>query len=139
MPDQSAISHAARVLAAVDLGARADAALRDHLTQNRRLSPPEKRGIARAVFAYCRWRQWLDARSSPPQRLAAAMKLQSGFDADEKSVKPETLAVRAVPAWLWDELPPLDAPGKTAWLRQLQREPALWLRARPGTAATLAQ
>ena len=29
----------------------------------------------------------------------------------------------------------VDTPAKAAFLRQLQREPALWLRARPGTAA----
>ncbi len=139
MPEQSAISHATRVLAAVDNGVRADLALRDHIAQHRHLSPPEKRTIARAVFAYFRWQQWLDARQSPPQRLAAALKLQAGFETDEKSIKPEALAARAVPAWLWDELPPLDAPGKAAFLRQLQREPVLWLRARPGTAATLAK
>jgi 16S rRNA (cytosine967-C5)-methyltransferase len=139
MPEQSSISHAARVLAAVADGARADAALRDHIAQNRRLSPAEKRAIARAVFAHFRWQQWLDARQSLPQRLAAGLDLQRRFDADEKAVKPEALVARAVPAWLWDELPPLDAPAKTAFLRQLQREPPLWLRARPGTAAALAQ
>jgi hypothetical protein len=37
------------------------------------------------------------------------------------------LAVRAVPAWLAAEM---DLPHD--YLRQLQRDPALWLRARPG-------
>jgi 16S rRNA (cytosine967-C5)-methyltransferase len=60
--------------------------------------------------------------------------LQQRFTADPKSIKPQTLAARAVPPWL---APEMDLPAD--YLRQLQREPALWLRARPGAAATLAQ
>ncbi len=59
--------------------------------------------------------------------------LAERFKADEKSIKPETLAARAVPDWLREEM---DLP--VGYLRQLQREPALWLRARPGSAARLA-
>jgi 16S rRNA (cytosine967-C5)-methyltransferase len=133
------LNHAALVLAAVAAGARADVALREHFAQHRHLSPAEKRAVTRTVFAHSRWRQWLGLRESPQRQLAAALDLQRRFDADEKSVKSEALAARAVPAWLWDELPALDAPAKAAWLRQLQREPVLWLRARPGTATALAK
>ena len=66
------------------------------------------------------------------------------FTADPKTVKAETLAVRAVPAWLWDELvlaadPAAATAFKADYLRQLQRDPALWLRARPGKRAELAK
>jgi 16S rRNA (cytosine967-C5)-methyltransferase len=143
MSNQSAISQATRVLAAVDQGARADVALREHLAGDRRLSPAEKRAVTRTVFAYFRWLRWLDPQQSPPQRLAEALKIQARFDADEKSAKPEALAARAVPDWLWSELEfptkPDGTAAKTVFLRQLQREPALWLRARLGQAAALAQ
>jgi 16S rRNA (cytosine967-C5)-methyltransferase len=125
MSSQSALSHAARVLAAVDRGERADAALREHLAGNRRLSPAEKRAVTHAVFAHFRWLQWLDPKLSPPQRIAEAMKIQARFDNDEKSAKPEALAARAVPDWLWGELDfsatSDGAEAKTAFLRQLQR------------------
>jgi 16S rRNA (cytosine967-C5)-methyltransferase len=133
-PDASALAHAARVVASVAPDLPADAALRRYLFNARRLGPREKRAVSRAVFAYFRWREWLDGRTPLPKQLEQAAALQARFAADEKSIKPETLAARAVPGWLRDEM---DLPA--GYLRQLQREPALWLRARPGTAAKLAR
>lgn len=134
MPDSATLNHAARVLASVAADLPADAALRRYLYLARRLGPREKRAISRAVFAYFRWYQWLDEKTSLQKRLEQAATLQQRFDADEKSVKPETLAARAVPEWLAGEM---ELPKE--YLRQLQREPALWLRARPGTAGKVAR
>ncbi len=132
MPDSTTLNHAARVLASVADDLPADAALRRYLYGARRLGAPEKRAISRAVFAYFRWRQWLDARDSLQKQVGEAEGLQARFNADDTAIKVEALAARAVPAWVHGEmeLPP-------AYLRQLQREPALWLRARPGEAARL--
>ena len=74
------------------------------------------------------------AQGFPAKQLADAWALHERFTADPKSIKPEALAARAVPAWLRDELEVTPE-----FLRQIQREPALWLRARPGTAPTLAE
>lgn len=134
MPDPTSLNHAARILASLDAGQRADLALREFFEAHRRFEPREKRAISQLVFAYFRWLRWLDARTSLQQRLDAATQLQARFSADEKSVKAETLAARAVPEWLAGEVE-LSAD----YLRQLQREPALWLRARPGRAAPLAK
>jgi len=134
MIESSTLNNAARVLATVTPELPADAALRRYLGLARRLGPREKRAISRAVFTYCRWLQWLDAGASAQKQLEQADTINARFVADPKSVKPETLAARAVPAWLRDEM---ELP--TAYLQQLQREPALWLRARPGTAAALAR
>ena len=134
MPDSATLNHAARILATVAPDMPADAALRRYLYGAKRLGAREKRAVSRAVFGYFRWLQWLDAKASFQKQLEQSSALQERFDADEKSIKPETLAARAVPAWLRDEmeLPP-------AYLRQLQREPSLWLRARPGSAGRLAR
>jgi 16S rRNA (cytosine967-C5)-methyltransferase len=133
MPDQAVLNQAALVLAAVAGGQRADLALHAYLAGRRRGSWRERREIAAAVFAYYRWMPWLD-RSVPPQRqLGQALALGERFAQDEDSVKPEALAARAVPDWLRAEM---DLPAE--FLRQLQREPALWIRARPGTRAALA-
>lgn len=134
MPDSATLNHAARVLASITRELRADTALRQYLYHARRLGPREKRAISRTVFAYFRWYQWLDPKTSLQKQLEAAMALQEKFAADEKSLKVEALAARAVPEWLHGEM---DLPAD--YLRQLQREPALWLRARPGTAAKLAR
>jgi 16S rRNA (cytosine967-C5)-methyltransferase len=134
MPDSATLNHAARVLAAVNPDTPADAALRSYLYHARRLEARDKREVSRAVFRYFRWLQWLDRKSSFQKQLEEAAALQERFDADPKTLKPETLAARAVPAWLAEEM---ELP--TAYLRQLQREPSLWLRARPGSAARLAR
>ncbi len=144
MPDQATLNHAAQVLAGISADQRADTALRFYFEGRRYLQPPVKRVISHTVFVYFRWLSWLDSKASPQKRLEQAVALHERFMADPKSVKAETLAVRAVPAWLWTELDfPADAAGETTakadYLRQLQRDPALWLRARPGKGAALAK
>jgi 16S rRNA (cytosine967-C5)-methyltransferase len=134
VPDQATLNHAAQVLATVSTTQRADSALRAYFERHRYLQPPARRHISQTVFVYFRWLSWLDAKASPQRRLAQAVELQERFAKDPKSIKTETLAVRAEPDWLASEmeLPP-------DYLRQLQRDPALWLRARPGTADALAK
>jgi 16S rRNA (cytosine967-C5)-methyltransferase len=132
--DSATLNHAARVLGSIAPDLPADAALRRYLYAAKRLGGREKRAISRAVFTYFRWWRWLDPKSSLQKQVAEASALQKRFDADERSIKPEALAAKAVPDWLRDEM---ELPA--GYLRQLQREPALWLRARPGTAAKLAR
>ena len=134
MPDQSTFNHAAQILAGIADDPRADAALRSYFETRRYLGPREKRAISHAIFAYFRWLQWLDPKTSPQKRVEQALELQERFLADPKSVKSETLAARAVPAWLAGEME--ITPD---YLRQLQREPALWLRAHPGRRGALAK
>ena len=133
MPDSATLNHAARVLASIDRELPADAALRRYLYGARRLGGREKRAISQAVFAYFRWLQWLDAKASFQKQVEQAATLQERFAADEKSIKAEALAARAVPSWLHEHM---DLPPD--YLRQVQRQPALWLRARPGTGRKLA-
>ncbi len=163
MPDQATLNHAAQILASISADQRADLALRFYFEEHRYLQPPLKRAISHTVFVYFRWLSWLDPKSPPQKRLAHALTLHERFTADPKSVKAETLAALAVPQWLWAELDfPAEAPrdsssevplsgtkedpapksppsAKAEYLRQLQRDPALWIRARPGTADALAK
>ena len=122
------------MLATIEPGMPADAALRRYLYNAKRLGAREKRAVSRAVFGYFRWWRWLDPKASFQKQVEQSATLQERFSTDEKSIKPETLAARAVPDWLREEMDP-----PTAYLRQLQREPALWLRARPDSAAHLAK
>ncbi len=138
MPDQATLNHAAQVLAAISSDQRADTALRFYFEGHRYLQPPAKRAISHAVFVYYRWFSWLDPKDAPQKRVEHAMAMHERFMADPKTIKAEALAVRAVPAWLWAELD-LTADAKSDYLRQLQRDPALWLRARPGKRSALAK
>ena len=163
MPDQATLNHAAQILASISADQRADLALRFYFEEHRYLQPPLKRAISHTVFVYFRWLSWLDPKSPPQKRLAHALTLHERFTAEPKSIKAETLAALAVPQWLWSELDfpveshsdsPSEVPlsgtkegnsqkattsAKADYLRQLQRDPALWIRARPGTADALAK
>ena len=129
MSDSSILNNAARILKLVQAGTPADQALRESLTQTRHYTAPgDRRGISRAVFTYYRWWRWLNEKESPQKQLAAALELQERFNKNPDSIKPAALAARAVPDWLKAEMDALPA----AWLQQLQREPALWIRTKQG-------
>ena len=134
MIDSATLNRAAHVLRRVTEDTPADAALRAELAANRRLRPDERRAVTRAVFAYYRWLQWLDRREPLQSQVAAAQALQARFDKNPAGIKPETLAERAVPVWLREVFAP-----SADYLRQLQREPALWLRTRTGQTAAFAR
>ncbi len=134
MSESSILNNAARILKLVAEGTPADQALRDSLTQTRHYTAPgERRGISRAVFTYYRWWRWLSESDSPQKQLTAALDLQARFNANPASIKTEALARRAVPDWLKAEMDNIPA----EWLLQLQREPALWIRAKAGTGVEL--
>lgn len=128
----SAISHAARVIDSLRPGLHADAALRQYFAYWNRLGPREKRAISHATFVYFRWLGWLDRKSSPQKRIAAALELQARFDQNPASIKTEAIAALALPEWSRDEV---TFPAES--LRLLQAPPALWLRAQTSAANTL--
>jgi 16S rRNA (cytosine967-C5)-methyltransferase len=135
MIDQALLNHAAGVLKTISADQRADTALRYYFERHGYIQPPARRVISHAVFVYFRWFQWLDEKASPQKRLEQAQGLHERFTADPKSIKAEALAALAVPDWLKTELSDLPAD----YFRQLQRDPALWLRARPGQVHRLAK
>lgn len=132
VPPSKILTHAAHVVVASQ-ARPADAALRAYLAERDRLSGAEKREVSRAVFAYFRWLRWVDPKEPLPAGIGRALALQDAFARDPGTVKPEALAARAVPGWLGEEM---ELP--VAFLRELQREPVLWLRARSGTGGELA-
>ena len=133
MSASSTLNRAARILALVSPRATADSVLRRELAPRRDLTPAERRAIARAIAAYFRWLNWLDPKASPQRRVEAALGWQARFDANPAAIKSEALAARAVPEWLAAEMDAIP----DAWLRSLQRDPALWIRARSQFAGSL--
>ncbi len=106
----------------------ADAVLRSTLRSSL-LRPEQKRLISRSVFLYYRWLGWLDQA----QPLRGQLEYADELAGQLPSIPDEDLAARALPAWAKEacDLSP-------ALLRELQGEPRLWLRARPGTSSDLA-
>ena len=112
----------------------ADAALREGLKRHRGLAPGQAREITESVFAFYRWRGWVEEHPHLTEQLRLASELARRFASKPGSFSDAELAARAVPAWTSAELA-----VSPAWLRALQRPPRLWLRARPGQGRVLAQ
>ena len=112
----------------------ADAVLRLELKGRRDLRPEERTAVSKAVFAYYRWRGWLDERKPVRDQLKCALELAQGYAREPQSFSDAELLARAVPGWLATMMR-----VTVSWVRALQREPRLWLRARPGQGQALAE
>jgi 16S rRNA (cytosine967-C5)-methyltransferase len=89
---------------------------------------------AQAVFALFRWHGWLDESQTFSDQVQKALALRERFDETPGSFSDEELLTRAVPSWVSGQMN-----IKPAWVQALQREPKLWLRARPGRGRELAE
>jgi len=142
MPSNPTIHRAARVIQTIGPGKPADRALRDAFVANRGLPSGERRAIAAAVFTYFRWVGWLNEKESIQAGLNKALDLQRRFDADPKMVKDATLAARAVPPWVMEEIDFGDGAEanqrKSAWVHSLHTPAPLWIRSRPSQSPVLA-
>ena len=112
----------------------ADAVLRAELKRQSGLAPELGAAVARAVFAWFRWRGWLDEAQPFADQAQNALVLQERFNTAPESFSDDELLMRAVPSWVSEQME-----IKPTWVRALQREPKLWLRARPGKGRELAE
>jgi len=107
--------------------------LREALHSRRVPSSEETREISRAVFAYYRWFGWLDHQRSLSGQIKYALELVQAFAERPESFSDEKLVERSVPSWVREEME-----VSPAWVRAIQVEPRLWLRARRGQGRALA-
>jgi 16S rRNA (cytosine967-C5)-methyltransferase len=112
----------------------ADDVLRQVLREARGVSPEQAREASAAVFAYYRWQGWLDRGRPLLHRIDDAMELAHAYARNPEAIPEAELRARAIPAWAAEE-----ANVTVGWLRALQAEPRLWVRARVGTGAELAR
>lgn len=125
---------AARVIRAADRDHPADGVLRDILKAQREMSPEERTGISEGVFAYYRWRGWLEPTRPVHDQIEHALRLAGQYRSNPQIFTDEQLMARAVPGWL---AAVMDV--SPAWARALQTPPRLWLRARRGEGRRLAE
>ena len=110
-----------------------DRVLRETLRAMRGLRAEDSRVISRAVFAFFRWHGWLDECEPVRARLRRALELAEYFAFRPETFSDDELVERAVPAWAREVM------GVSAtWVRTIQAEPELWLRARKGQGQVLA-
>ncbi len=112
----------------------ADAVLREELKAARNVMPQDARAISETVFNYYRWRGWLDLEKPLEVQIRKARELAADFGEHPESFGDSTLVERAVPAWVREQV---DV--TSAWVRVIQSEPKLWLRARQGQGAQLCE
>lgn len=112
----------------------ADLLLRQTLARRKRLTRGDSAWISRAVFSFYRWQNWLPTDVPLPRRIQGALELADRFAANPEEVDAGELAERALPAWPAEQLAVTPA-----WVRSLQADPVLWLRARKSVVADLAR
>jgi len=125
---------AAEVIRSVSREKPADAALREVLKRQRDLPPFDSAEISRTVFRHYRWFGWIRDERNLEIKLRAARLLEDRFRVNAADIPMAELRAKAVPAWVLEEM---DA--RQDWLRSLQGEPKLWLRAKRGQGRGLAQ
>jgi len=111
----------------------ADAALREVLRRQRDLPPFDAAEASRTVFRHYRWLGWLREERNLEAKFRVARVLEGRFQSNPKSLSFAELRAKAVPAWVAEEMDLSEG-----WLRSLQAEPKLWLRAKRGQGRALA-
>ena len=125
---------AAEIIAKSDRQHPADSVLRIELKRQTTLSRSESREISRAVFTYFRWFGWLDPQKPLAGNIFVAQQLVERFARDPKRFSDDELLSKTIPAWAKESV---DVSPE--WLRTLQSEPKLWLRAKHGQAARISE
>lgn len=110
----------------------ADAALREVLREMRNLPPFDAAEVSRSVFNYYRWHAWTREDRGADAAMHSARKLADRFRNDPNSFQVAELRAKVVPVWTLDAMEVNEA-----WLRSLQGEPTLWLRAKRGMSEVL--
>lgn len=112
----------------------ADGVLREHLRTTRGWTKAETAQASRAVFSFYRWGGWLDGSLKLESQIRSALEFADEFARRPHAFPDAELLARTLPEWVNDALP-----VSAAWLRVIQAEPTLWLRAKPGRAQSLTQ
>ena len=136
MPESppSASELAERVIRAADREHPADDRLRAELRAQRSLSRETGAQVSKLVFSYFRWLGWLDRGSPVRERINHAWDLAERYAAQPESFTDAELLARAVPDWVTTVMKP-----SADWVRALQAEPRLWLRAHRGQGRAVAE
>lgn len=114
-----------RVIAEANAKRPADRLLRQALSEAKFHFVEDRNQASDALFAYYRWLGWLEEEESPKHRILRARDLDQRNRQHEGGFDAKSLAERAIPAWIHGFME-----VETPWLRQLQRPPVLWIRAR---------
>lgn len=108
----------------------ADGVLRVVIRDAGHVGKESARDLSRLIFGYYRWQAFLTTGRTLEFGLHESEDLVRRFVEQPGGFSNEELK-RAVPEWVFAEMDEVP----TAWLKSLQGEPRLWLRARTGNSA----
>jgi len=124
---------AAKVVAKASREHPADAVLRAEFKAAHGLARSDAGAVSRGVFVHFRWLGWTDESGSLEQRITQALEIAARFERSPASVSDSELLQKTIPEWAREQIE-----VSAAWVRTLQSNPKIWLRARPGRAGELA-
>lgn len=124
---------AATIIEKADRPHPADSVLREKLKAEKGLTRDESKIVSHAVFSYFRWFGWLN-QSSIESAVDRALEYDKSFSMNPESFADAELQSKTVPLWVNEFV---DVSPQ--WLRSLQREPSLWLRAKVGAGDRVAR
>jgi 16S rRNA (cytosine967-C5)-methyltransferase len=122
-----------RVIGRASCDRPADGLLREELKAQRGFSREQGALASKVVFAWFRWRGWLDENEAIRDQAERALRLTKRFARDPKVFSDAELMERAVPEWVGTEIEVTPA-----WARTIQGEPRLWLRTKRAQGEVLA-
>ena len=132
IPDVSTISLAVKVIRNASVTDPADRVLRSVLRAQKGLPRGASAEVASMVFKYFRWKGWLKPEDRLEDQIAEAVNIAERWGRRPDNFSPVELRAKAIPAWALDEIT-----FSPTWIRTLQEDPILWLRARRGHADPL--
>lgn len=131
-PKQIIVAAAQTVIERADSRHPADAELRKYFKNGSPQDRSFSSEIAEHVFAFYRWRGWLEEDAKLSDQIVAAYRRDKQFRDNKIRTNAAELRAHAVPGWVASQL---RAP--TGWLQSLQIRPVLWIRARAERPARL--
>jgi 16S rRNA (cytosine967-C5)-methyltransferase len=123
--------YAAKIISAASKTKPADGLLRTEL-KNSSLSRSESSDVAEMVFAFFRWRGWVNSNAAVQDQIIDALELDRRFQKHPETFADDNLE-RAIPPWTNSAVE-----VSREWLTTLQKQPTIWLRAKRGQGADLA-
>ncbi|MBC8096227.1 MAG: RsmB/NOP family class I SAM-dependent RNA methyltransferase [Akkermansiaceae bacterium] len=124
---------AAEIISKANHEKPADQVLRETFKRYREIAPFDATEISRMVFMYYRWQEWVAGEKTSEDKLRRARDWATRFETNPAFFSSEELRAKAVPPWALNEVAVTDD-----WLKSLQGESRLWLRARRGQGKNLA-
>jgi 16S rRNA (cytosine967-C5)-methyltransferase len=131
--DAQLLKSLAAVIKKADREHPADSMLRNEF-RTAKIPRRDAGDASRALFAYYRWRGWLAPDRPLNEQIDFALELAENWAAKPKSFADEKLIELCVPMWTHNEMQ-----VSAAWVRAIQSEPKLWLRAKRGAGRELAE